>query len=133
MKKRILSLLLVVVMLTLTLASCAYSYSKDDMSKYTKVDFDAFKKALMGQVAGDEIKVVDGDYTTNSETNKAETLEKIYKDFGTLVDADKKITEGAIALYDVLYYAYYITASFDVKEGDGMYVNPEERLKTWGK
>ena len=118
MKKRILSLLLVVVMLTLTLASCAYSYSKDDMSKYTKVDFDAFKKALMGQVAGDEIKVVDGDYTTNSETNKAETLEKIYKDFGTLVDADKKITEGAIALYDVLYYAYYITASFDVKEGE---------------
>ena len=118
MKKRILSLLLVVVMLTLTLAGCAYSYSKDDMSKYTKVDFDAFKKALMGQVAGDEIKVVDGDYTTNSETNKAETLEKIYKDFGTLVDADKKITEGAIALYDVLYYAYYITASFDVKEGE---------------
>ena len=118
MKKRILSLLLVVVMLTLTLASCGYSYAKDDMSKYTKVDFDAFKKALMGQVAGDEIKIVDGDYTTNSETNAAKTLEKIFKDFGTLVDADKKVTEGAVALYDVLYYAYYITASFDVKEGE---------------
>lgn len=118
MKKRILSLLLVVVMLTLTLASCGYSYAKDDMSKYTKVDFDAFKKALMGQVAGDEIKIVDSDYTTNSETNAAKTLEKIFKDFGTLVDADKKVTEGAVALYDVLYYAYYITASFDVKEGE---------------
>ena len=23
--------------------------------------------------------------------------------------------------------------AFDVKEGDGMYVKPEERLKTWGK
>ena len=118
MKKRILSLLLVVVMLTLTLASCAYSYSKDDMSKYTTVDFEAFKKALMGEIAGDEIKVVDGDYTTDAETNKAKTLEKIFKDFGTLADADKKVTEGAIALYDVLYYSYYITASFDVKEGE---------------
>ncbi len=118
MKKRILSLLLVVVMLTLTLASCAYSYSKDDMSKYTTIDFEAFKKALKGEIAGDEIKIVDGDYTTDAETNKAKTLEKIFKDFGTLADADKKVTEGAIALYDVLYYSYYITASFDVKEGE---------------
>ena len=118
MKKRILSLLLVVVMLTLTLASCAYSYAKDDMSKYTKVDFDAFKKALMGQVAGDEIKIVDSDYTTDSAINAEKTIDKIYKDLATLVDADEKITEGAIALYDVLYYAYYITASFDVKEGE---------------
>ena len=118
MKKRILSLLLVVVMLTLTLASCGYSYAKDDMSKYTNVDVDAFKKALMGQVAGDEIKIVDGDYTTDSEINAEKTLEKIYKDLATLVDADEKVTEGAIALYDVLYYAYYITASFDVKEGE---------------
>ena len=23
--------------------------------------------------------------------------------------------------------------TFDVKEGDGMYVKPEERLNTWGK
>jgi len=23
--------------------------------------------------------------------------------------------------------------SFDIKEGDGMYIKPEERLKTWGK
>jgi putative endopeptidase len=23
--------------------------------------------------------------------------------------------------------------AFDVREGDGMYVKPEERLKTWGK
>ncbi len=23
--------------------------------------------------------------------------------------------------------------AFDVKEGDGMYVKPEDRLKTWGK
>ena len=119
MKKRILSLLLVVVMLTLTLASCAYSYSKDDMSKYTTVDFEAFKKALMGEIAGDEIKVVDGDYTTDAEINKAKTLEKIFKDFSTLADADEKVTEGAIALYDVLYYSYYITASFDVEEGEG--------------
>lgn len=119
MKKRILSLLLVVVMLTLTLASCAYSYSKDDMSKYTTIDFEAFKKALKGEIAGDEIKVVDGDYTTDAETNKAKTLEKIFKDFSTLADADEKITEGAIALYDVLYYSYYITASFDVEEGEG--------------
>ena len=118
MKKRILSLLLVVVMLTLTLASCAYSYSKDDMSNYTTIDFDAFKKALKGEIAGDEIKVVDGDYTTDSAVNAEKTLEKIYKDFGTLADADKKVTEGAVALYDVLYYAYYITASFDVKEGE---------------
>ncbi|MBR2350969.1 MAG: hypothetical protein IKA67_02940 [Clostridia bacterium] len=115
MKKRILSLLLVVVMLTLTLASCAYSYAKDDMSQYTKeFNFDALKNALMSG----EIKVVDGDYTTDSKINDEKTVETIYKDLARLVDADKKMTEGAVALYDVLYYAYYITASFDVKEGE---------------
>ena len=71
MKKRILSLLLVVVMLTLTLASCAYSYVKDDMSQYTKeFKFDALKNALMSG----EIKVVDGDYTTDSKINDEKQL-----------------------------------------------------------
>ena len=38
MKKRIISLILVAVMALLALSGCAYSYEKDDMSKYATFD-----------------------------------------------------------------------------------------------
>ena len=47
MKKRIISLILVIVMASLTLISCGYSYAKDDMSQYASFEtIDAFKAAL---------------------------------------------------------------------------------------
>ena len=38
MKKRIISLILVVVMAALALSGCAYNYAKDDMAAYAKFD-----------------------------------------------------------------------------------------------
>ena len=50
MKKRIIALILVVVMLTLSLVSCGYSIREDDLSKYAtleKTKLDAALKALV--------------------------------------------------------------------------------------
>ena len=46
MKKRIISLILVVALAFLTLTGCAYNYAKDDMSKYATLDTEAFYNAL---------------------------------------------------------------------------------------
>ena len=57
MKKRIISLFLVIVMVVLTLTGCAYNFSKKDMSKYTE-DLDYIK--LLKEVLADfDIKVTD--------------------------------------------------------------------------
>jgi len=62
MKKRIISLILVVVTLALSLVGCAYSYASDDLNKYAKFDAKAFAEALLA------IDVEDGDFTADNET-----------------------------------------------------------------
>ena len=67
MKKRIISLILVVATLLLTLAGCAYSYAKDDMTKYATFDEGAFFTALNNLV------IADGDFGTD-ETKRQEKV-----------------------------------------------------------
>ena len=112
MKKRILSLILVVVMLALTLTSCSYNFSKDDMSNYVEFDAETFKAALL------KLVIEDGAYTTDPETNKIKIEETIRNTIGGKADLTKKLYEGTVGQYDILYYAYYCTADF--KNGDAV-------------
>jgi hypothetical protein len=63
MKKRIISLILVVAMAFLTLTGCAYNYAKDDMTKYAEFDANAFFKALTET----GINITDGEATDATE------------------------------------------------------------------
>ncbi len=104
MKKRIISLILVVVMSVLTLASCAYSYTGDDMTKYATFDKDAFLAALA------EFEILDGDFTENAETREQKVLDTIMASLAKLADTDDKKTEGTVGENDLFYYCYYATA-----------------------
>ena len=113
MKRRIISMLLIVVMLALSLASCGYSYAKDDMTQYTVFDKEKFEAGLAS------IIIKDGDFTTDGDVNTGtraiKVLDSIYEALAKAVDADDKSTEGKISGYDVLYYTYFCT----VTVGDG--------------
>ena len=104
--KKILSLILVVVMLALTLTSCAYSYANDDMKNYATVKIDEFKAALKTLV------IEDGDFTTDEAVRAQKVLETIRNTIGKEADLTAKETEGVVGTYDILYYAFYATANF---------------------
>lgn len=111
MKRRIIGLLLVVVMMTLTLAGCGFSFAKEDMTKYAEFDKDAFLAAL------EDLEIAetgDGAFTTDEDTRELKVWDKIYKALAKAVDADQKITEGKPGEHDVVYYVYYCTG---VKDG----------------
>ena len=112
MKKRILSLILVVVMLALTLTSCSYSFAEDSMSNYVDFDSKAFKDALQ------KLVIEDGVFTTDEETRAQKVEETIRNTIGNSADLTKKLYEGTVGTYDILYYAYYATAKFEGVEGD---------------
>ena len=70
--KRIISSILVVIMLVLSLASCGYSFRKDDMNNYASfTDQEGFAKALLSLV------VENGEFLSGDATIRAEkVLEK---------------------------------------------------------
>ena len=105
MKKRIISLILVVVMSVLTLASCAYSYTKDDMTKYATFDKDKFLAALA------EFEIEDSDFTEDAETRAQKVLDSIMASLAKKADTEDKKTEGTVGANDLLYYCYYVTAT----------------------
>lgn len=105
MKKRIISLILVVVMSVLTLASCAYSYTGDDMTKYATFDKDKFLAALA------EFEIEDGDFTEDAETRAQKVLDTIMASLAKKVNTDDKKSEGTVGENDLFYYCYYITAT----------------------
>lgn len=107
MKRRIIGLLLVVVMLTLTLAGCGYSYAKDDMEQYAEFDKAAFLAALQS------LEIADGEFTTDEETRAIKVLDSAYEALAKKVDADAKVSEGKPGEYDILYYVYYCTGVKD--------------------
>ena len=119
MKKRIISLILVVVMSVLTLASCAYSYTGDDMTKYATFDKAGFLAALA------EFEIEDGDFTENAETRAQKVLDNIMSALAKKVNADDKKTEGTIGTNDIIYYCYYVTATI----GDKPYTFYTEKMK----
>ena len=110
MKKRIISLMLVIVMMAMALVSCGFSYENDDLSGYASFDKDAFLAELLA------LEIEEGSFSGDEDTRNAKVLDNIYSTLATLVDADEKITAGAIGERDLLYYCYYATAVFG--EGD---------------
>ena len=105
--KRIIGLVLVVVMLVLSLASCAYNYAEDDMTKYSTFNKDAFVEALT------KLQIEDGAFTTDEETRTLKVLDAIYTALAKVVDTTDKQTTGVIGEHDILYYNYYCTAVID--------------------
>ena len=112
MKKRIISLILVAVMALLALSSCAYSYEKDDMSKYATFDSEAFFKAL----TDGKITIADGTFGTDEEGRWEKVADDIFTTLGKNADTDEKVKEGKAGKYDKLYYCYYATVEIDGKE-----------------
>lgn len=109
MKKRIVSLILVAVMAVLALAGCAYSYEKDDMSKYVTFDKAAFFAALEDGT----LKIEDADFGVDEAKRQEKVTDAIFAALAKAVGTDTKVTEGVVGKYDTLYYCYYATVTDD--------------------
>ena len=99
MKKRIISLILVVATLVLTLAGCAYNYAKDDMTKYATLDEGAFFTALHNLV------ITDGDFGTDEAKRQEKVVDAIAQALLKVTDADKKF-DGKVQNHDSIYFCY---------------------------
>ena len=111
MKNRIISLLLVVVSCVLLLTGCAFNYQKKDLSEYATFDKAAFAELLKA------VEVTDGDFAYGDEDVRNQLVkDEIYDRFVKYAEDDDKITTGTIAEKDLLYYCYYIVATFEEKE-----------------
>ncbi len=111
MKKRIISLILVLVIAALSLISCGYSIKDEDLTAYaTFADKAAFEAAWK------TLSIVDGDFTVDKTVRDNKVLDSIYADLAASVkDNAEEKKEGVMAGHDVLYYNYYCTAEFDGK------------------
>ena len=129
MKNRIIALILVVVMAASVLASCSapFNYAEENLNDYVVFDAAAFKEALQ------KIEIEDADFTTNEETRQNKVTTSIYSALSSFAEknGDKK-TDGAFDMDDVLYYAYYTTYSYTVKDADGNDV-PREAIFDMGE
>jgi hypothetical protein len=113
--KRIIALILVVVTLTLSLASCGYSMLDEDYGSYAEYN----KEQLVAALANLEIE--DGDFTSDAETRDQKVLDSIYEALAKEVDTkneDLKVTTGVVGAHDLFYYCYYVTAIFKDGEAD---------------
>lgn len=108
MKKRIFSMVLVVAMLVLTLAGCAYKYEKDDMSKYVSFNREAFAAVLQALV------VEDATFGHDEAKRQEKVKDAIISTLAGLAESDK-IKDKVIGDNDLLYYCYYVTG----KDKDG--------------
>lgn len=113
MKKRIIGLILVVAMLTLSLVSCGYSFAKDDLTAYAT--FSAENKAAFEE-ALKKIIIEDGDFTADPAKRENKVLDNIYAALAESADKADKKTTGVPGVRDLVYYCYYVTADFDGTE-----------------
>ena len=113
MKKRIIGLILVVAMLTLSLVSCGYSFAKDDLTAYAT--FSAENKAAFEE-ALKKIIIEDGDFTADPAKRENKVLDNIYSALAESADKADKKTTGVPGVRDLVYYCYYVTADFDGTE-----------------
>ncbi len=119
MKKRIISLILVVVMLALSLVGCGYSFAKDDnILQHVTYDKAKLDKAIAA------IKIADGDFTADHETRLKKIEDEINAALATASKDVEKKTEGVMGENDVLYYCYYVTFT-DAKTGKTVYLAPD--------
>ncbi|MBR2930039.1 MAG: hypothetical protein IKC32_02305 [Clostridia bacterium] len=109
MKKRIISMLLVVCTLVLALASCAYSYDNDDMTAYVNFNKQAFLAGLS------TLEIEDADFGTDEDVRWQKVADAIITSLAGKADTEVKKNEGKPGTSDTLYYCYY--ATFD-KDGE---------------
>ncbi len=111
MKKRIISLILVLVIFSLSLVSCGYSMAKDDLSPYATFSAEAkaaFEKALL------ELEIEDGDFTADEETRNKKVVDAIYEALASAAKNDgDKVATGTIGAHDLVNYCYYTTVTID--------------------
>ncbi len=110
MKKRIISLILVVVMSAMALVGCAYSYAKDDMSDYADFDKDKFFAAIQ------DLKIVDGDFGTDEDERWAKVEDAIYTTLAGKADKEEQLKNGVPTAHDLYYYCYFATATIGGEE-----------------
>ncbi len=105
MKKRIIGILLLAVMLTLSLVSCGYSFADEDYSQYADFeDKKAFETALT------QLVIEDGDFSRNEDTRKKKVADAIIEALAKKANTDEKIKAGVVSAPDKFYYCYYATA-----------------------
>lgn len=112
MKKRIISMLLIVATLVLTLAGCAYSYEKDDMSNYVEFDKDAFIAGLAS------LKIADGSFGVDEDERWQKVNDDIITALAKLAETTQ-VTDKVIGGNDTLYYCYYVTGTIPADEANG--------------
>ena len=105
--KKIISLILVLVLSVLALASCAYSYESDDLSKYADFNEAKFLEELQ------KLVIEDADFGTDEDTRWQKVADAIYKSLANEVDTEDKKTSGKPGKYDIIYYNHYYTATID--------------------
>lgn len=122
MKRRITCVFLVVVMLTLSLVSCGYSFTKDDMKQYATFDKAKFESVISS------LKIEDGEYTADKRDDLK--LDNINEALAGKVDKEAKLYEGEVDGNDTVYYSYYITFQKDGKDYTlaPTYMNPTKAV-----
>ena len=109
MKKRIIAFILVAVMSVLCLASCGYSFRKDDMGKYVDFDSAKFNAALIDG----SIKIKDGAFGSDEADRWVKVDDAIYALLVTNAGTTNFINSGTPDKYAVYYYCYYVTHTDD--------------------
>jgi len=110
MTKRIIGLILVVVMLTLSLVSCGYSFEKDDLSAYATLTEEQ-KTALLEKIK--KITIEDGDFKLDAAEREKRVLDSVYEALASASEDKTQNTKGVPGVRDLVYYCYYVTAEFD--------------------
>lgn len=105
MKKRIISLALVIVMLLSVLCSCSFNYAKKDLTKYAEFNATEFEKALLALV------IDDGSFGRTLTDRNKNVLDTIFAALATDAGTDEEVRKYDVDVkaYDVLYYGYYVT------------------------
>ena len=114
MKKRIISLFLVIVMSVLALTGCAYNFSKKDMAKYTE-DKD-YLQLIKDALAEFDIKVTN-EFTTTEEIRQQKVMDTILANLASKADKTVTKTEGKPGANDLIYFSYYITYTDKAEDG----------------
>ena len=87
MTKRIIGLILVVVMLTLSLVGCGFNFAKDDLSAYATLS-DTEKAKLLEKIS--KITIEDGDFSLDDAKRQSKVLDSVYSAFASAADKTNK-------------------------------------------
>ena len=124
MKKRIISLILVLVMLTLALASCgAYSIADEDIASFAT--FDADSKIKFDEDLLKNLMIENGEFKNDATVRDNMVWDSIYSDLASAIssDAEKLVTgiPGANAIVNYNYYYTYTETNSETGESTTYY------------